>query len=91
MHTFKVHYGQDQQPNIKTAIMQSIGYGSVCWTNIDNAGVFVSEAAAQAGEEAVAEVRRILHSRLIALLDLDGVATEWNDAIEAAITMVEAS
>lgn len=90
MHGFQVHYGRDE-PSIKTAIMQSIGYGSVCWTEIDKAGVFLSESAAEAGEVAVAEVRRILHSRLVALLDTSGTATEWNDAIEAAITMVEAS
>lgn len=40
-------------------------------------------------DEAAREVRQIVTGQLTKLLDLEAVALEWNDAIDAAIQMVE--
>lgn len=87
MHGIRFTYGDDE-PTIEAAIFQAIGFGSVCWSHIEAAGTFHSDLAAQAGEAAIAEVRSILHTRLVGLLDREGVAGEWNDAIEAALCVV---
>ena len=80
----------NDKPTVESAIGQAIGAGSTCWTKLCAAGTFQSEKAVAIVEDAVAEVRRIIASDLIVLLDREGVATEWNDAIEAALQMVEA-
>lgn len=88
MHKFQVHHGHDE-PKIETAVFQAIGYGSTCWTNLEGAGIFQSSAARDAGTEAIAEIRRILHTKLTLLFDNSGLAHEWNEAIEQAIRVVE--
>jgi len=80
----------NDRPTIESAIGQAVGAGSTCWTRICLAGDFESDVAALIVAETIAEVRRIIASDLLHLLDREGVATEWNDAIEAALQMVEA-
>lgn len=81
----------DDKPTVESAIGQAIGAGSTCWTKVCQAGTFDSTKAVGIVEDTIAEVRRIIASDLILLFDREGVATEWNDAIEAALQMVEAS
>jgi len=80
----------DDKPTVESAIGQAIGAGSTCWTKVCLAGEFDSTQAALIVGDTIAEVRRIIASDLVHLLDREGVATEWNDAIEAALQMVEA-
>lgn len=47
------------------------------------------EALLRLAEHTASEVRTIITGQLTKLLDMTGTATEWNDAIEAAIQMVE--
>ena len=79
----------DDQPTIHETVLQAVGYGSGCWSDVDKAGTFQAEKAARAGEAAVEQVRDAITARLALLLDGDGVAQEWNAAIEQAITVVE--
>lgn len=81
MTDFK-HIGE---PTLLSIVGQGMGFVSVCWSDIDSAGVFDSRTASNAVTSVVNEIRNLMHGRLVALLDQTGTATEWNDAIEAAI------
>ena len=76
-------------PTIESAIAQGIGLGSTCWSNVSEAGTFDTDLARAAVAVTVNEVRNILAAELSVLLDRDGVAFDWNAAIDAAIQLVE--
>lgn len=47
------------------------------------------EALLRLAETTTREVRGLITTQISKLLDMTGTATEWNDAIEAALQMVE--
>jgi hypothetical protein len=67
--------------SIATVITKAIGKAST--------GKIDMELAIAASEEACTEVRHILTAELTALLDYEGVAREWNEAIETALLRIE--
>lgn len=79
----------DDTPSISAAVTQAVGFGSVCWTNLADAGAFQSGVAAGACDAAVQEIRDIVTTQLATLFDREGQAREWNAAIEQAISTVE--
>ena len=77
------------KPTLESAIGQAVGAGGCCWSDLCKAGEYQSEKAIEILDATIAEVRRIIASDITQLLDRKAVATEWNDAIEAALQMVE--
>lgn len=77
------------EPTLREAITQSIGYASVCWTDVTNAGVFDSCRASDAADSTIKEVQDLITFSLSRLLDRKGEAKEWNEAIEQALLVVE--
>lgn len=84
-----MRFQYDAEPTLHETILQVIGYGSICWTDVSEAGQFQAGKAARAGEAAIQAVRDAVTLQLSGLLDVTGTATDWNDAIEAAIRVVE--
>lgn len=40
----------------RAKVFQSLGQASMCWTEVQNAGVFMSELAIKTGEELIGEI-----------------------------------
>lgn len=88
METFEFLYPYDK-PTVVRAITQAVGAASMCWERTDQAGEFDIESALAISAATSAEVRRVITFELSRLLDREGVAEEWNYAIETAMRMVE--
>lgn len=80
----------DGEPTLHETVLQAVGYGSICWTDVAGAGTFEAGKAARAGEDAVQHIRDAVTLRLAKLLDGKGEAQQWNEAIEEALRTVEA-
>ena len=84
-----MRFTYDNQPTIHETVFQAMGFASVCWDKIENAGVFQGVLAETAGTEAITAIRAIVTYELSRLLDASGEATDWNEAIEAALVAME--
>lgn len=71
------------EPTIETAIYQGIRWASTAHYVWDDR---TSRACAAA---LVAEVRMIMSTKVATLLDPSGEATEWNEAVELALLIIE--
>ena len=80
----------DAEPTLHETIGQAMGYASMCWSRVENAGVFDSTLCRQGAWNTIEAVRDIVASELTRLLDSTGTAKEWNDAIETALVKIEA-
>lgn len=47
----------DAMPTVRSLVFQALGAASMCWENIEGAGVFRSERAAEIGEGLIEELR----------------------------------
>lgn len=45
--------------SVEEVVFQAIGAGSVCWENLGQAGVFLSQDARTIGEEAVERIKEM--------------------------------
>lgn len=77
------------EPTLRGALTQVVAYGSICWSDVAHAGTFNAADATSAVDQAVEEIRGLITAELTKLLDMDGVAHEWNEAIEHALTVIE--
>lgn len=75
--------------HIRQCVTQAVAYGSICWSDVANAGRFDAARASAAVDESVTEVKHLITFELTKLLDQHGEAREWNDAIETAIHTIE--
>ena len=62
-------YLYDDKPAIGRAITQAIGASSMCWEDVDQAGLFDIERALEISKATAVEVRRIITFELMGLLD----------------------
>lgn len=85
-----MRFQYDAEPTLRETVFQAMGFASVCWSKIENAGVFDSTMARDAGQEALEAIRSIITFELSRMLDGTDTAKEWNAAIEAAIDKVDA-
>lgn len=76
-------------PTVEQAMAQAVGFF------IRSGNGLVVETLAKAVHEvaslALTEIRNILTSEMTTLLDMDGVAADWNAGVEKAIQCVEGS
>ena len=47
------------ESELRTRVMQAIGAASACWDNLEGAGVFISERAADIGDDLIEHVLRL--------------------------------
>lgn len=88
--TYKTFVDPEVPLELNHIVFQSLGFASTCWEHLDQAGVFQEDLVCQAGATAIQEIKDLLVSRVTALMDRSGVATEWNAAIEEVIRVIEA-
>lgn len=84
-----MNFTYDHEPTIRETVLQAMGFASVCWTRIENAGTFDAGLASEAGRETIEAISAIVTFELSRMLDPTNTAKEWNDAIEAAMARME--
>lgn len=57
----------DAAEDIKAAVYQAIGVGSVCWEDLSGAGVFNDQLAREVGEELLERIEAHVAERIAAL------------------------
>ena len=84
-----MRFQYDAEPTLRETVFQAMGFASVCWTNVENAGEFQPDLCGKAGNEALVAIRSIITFELSRMLDSTSTAKEWNAAIEAAMDKVD--